>query len=152
MDTELLIVAVPVALAAVILAVWRFSGGRYGKLRPSSEVSAAYVSFRVDPLKNYYISGPDAWPNAIMGIDRSWALEPGLWKKTEMTSGGMKALVQGMQARAMERMASLNGFAILDGRGGVIGDWFSVPGLNIVVRATGDRRVEIATPPVTVTP
>ena len=147
-DTELLLLGAVAALAVAILAVWRFSGGRYGKLRPSSEASAAYAAFRVDPAREYYISGPDAWPNAILGIDRAWVLEPGLWKKTAMTPEAMKSYVQGMQARAGERLATLHGFAVLDGKGGMIGDWYSVMGLVIVVRVTGDRRVEITTPPV----
>lgn len=148
MDTQLMVVVVASGMVAAILAVWRFSGGRYGKLRPSAEAAAAYASFRVDPGKEYYISGPDAWPNAIMGVDRSWTLEPGLWKRVAMTPEGMKALVEGMQVRTLERLSSLHGFAILDGKGALIGDWFSVLGLNIVVRVTGDRRVEITTPPI----
>jgi hypothetical protein len=137
-----------VVVLALILAVWRFSGGRYGKRRPSAEAAAAYESFQVDPGRAYYISGSDAWPNAIMGIDHAWALESDLWKKRELTPEAMKALVQGMQAKALERMTPLHGFDILDEKGARIGDWFSVMGLTITIRVIGERKVEITTPSV----
>ncbi|MCE5282002.1 MAG: hypothetical protein LLG93_07865 [Deltaproteobacteria bacterium] len=135
-------------LIVLVLALWRLSGGRYGQLRPSREVLDAYRSFRVDPDKGYYTSGPDAWPHAVMGLDRSWVLESDLWKRRDLDDRGMKALIEGMQARAMERLAPLEGFEIFDDRGAVIGDWLSVPGLNIVIRIIGDRRVGITTPPI----
>jgi hypothetical protein len=148
MDAQLLIVLGLAVLAGIILAVWRFSGGRYGKRRPSAEATAAYESFQVDPGKDYYVSGPDAWPNAIMGIDHVWAFESDLWKKRELTAEGMRALVQGMQAKSLERMTTLQGFDILDEKGARIGDWFSVMGLTITIRVIGDGKVEIDTPPV----
>jgi len=135
-------------LIVLVLALWRLSGGRYGQLRPSREALDAYRSFRVDPGREYYTSGPDAWPHAVMGLDRSWGLEPDLWKRRDLDDRGMKALVGGMQARAMERLAPLEGFEILDDKGAVIGEWFSAPGLSIVIRIIGDRRVCITTPPI----
>ena len=103
MNMKTWIALVIIALAAMILAFWRFSGGRFGELRPSREATEAYTSFRVDPEKEYYSSGSDVYPNALMGIDKSWVLESDLWKKRELTETGMKELVMNMQARSMER-------------------------------------------------
>lgn len=137
-----------IGLTALILALWRFSGGRYGELRPSREVTEAYTAFRVDPDKNYYISGSDVYPNALIGIDTSWTLESDLWKKRELTEKEMKELVMNMQSGSMERMTSLHGFDIVDDKGWKIGDWYSVLGLSISVEVIGEKRVVITTPPI----
>jgi hypothetical protein len=136
-----------IALAALILAFWRFSGGRFGELRPSREATEAYTAFRVDPDKIYYSSGSDVYPNALMGIDRSWALESDLWKKRELTDLELKEIVMNMQSRAME-WAPLQGFDIVDDRGWKIGDWYSILGLSIAIEVVGEKRVVITTPPI----
>jgi hypothetical protein len=46
MSMQILIAVLAVA-ATLVIASWRFSGGRYGKLRPSREATVAYESFRV---------------------------------------------------------------------------------------------------------
>ncbi|GEM_PF-514584 len=143
-----LIIIVIAAILAIIVLFWRFSSGSsYGKLQPSVEVTAAYESFQVNSRMNYYLSGPDLYPNALMGIDKDWLLVSDLWKKKELAPDGMRALVQGMQTRAMENLVCLQGFEIMDHRGMKIGTWFSLPGLEVLIRIKGDNRVEISTPP-----
>jgi len=149
MDKQILIIALAVA-AALILAVWRFSDGRYGKLRPSPEATAAWESFRVDPEKVYYLSGSDVYPNALMGIDKSFELEPELWKRREMTADGMRELIGNMRAKALDQGTSMHGFDILDEKERKIGEWYSLPGLSIVIRTIGENRISITTPPVEV--
>ena len=146
MNLQVVLALFAVAVA-LVLAAWRFSGGPYGKLRPSGEATAAYEAFRVRPDLTHYISGSDAHPNALMGIDASWTLASDLWKKRELTPEGMKDLVQGMQAKALERLSPLQGFDILDHRDRQIGTWFSLPGLHVTIRILEENRVEISTPP-----
>jgi hypothetical protein len=151
MSMQILITVLAVA-AILVIAYWRFSGGRYGKLRPSREATIAYESFRVDSNRNYYSSGSDLYPNAIMGMDKSRAVGPDLWKKQDLTVEGMKMLVESMSTKAMEQGASLHGFDILDEKGVKIGDWFSIPGLNIMIRTEGENRVVVSTPPLDIYP
>ena len=151
MSMQILITVLAVA-ATLFIAYWRFSCGCYGKLRPSSEATVAYESFRVDSGRNYYSSGPDPYPNAIMGMNKSRAVVSDLWKKQDLTAEGMKRLVENMRARAMEQGASLHGFDILDEKGVKIGDWFSIPGLNIMIRTEGENRVVVSTPPLDIYP
>jgi hypothetical protein len=151
MSMQILITVLAVA-AILVIAYWRFSGGRYGKLRPSREATVAYESFRVDSNRNYYSSGSDLYPNAIMGMDKSRAVGPDLWKKQDLTVKGMKMLVESMSTKAMEQGASLHGFDILDEKGVKIGDWFSIPGLNIMIRTEGENRVVVSTPPLDIYP
>lgn len=151
MEIEI-IIAILAVVAVLSIACWRFSGGRYGKLEPSREATIAYESFRIDSGRNYYSSGPDLFPNAIMGMDKSRSVGPDLWKKQELTAEGMKRLVENMRARAMEQGASLHGFDILDNRGRKIGEWYSIPGLHVVIRTEGETRVVVSTPPLDIYP
>jgi hypothetical protein len=101
MDGKILIISLAVAVV-LFLIVRTISSGRYGELRPNEEVTGAFEAFRTDPGMEYYISGSDVYPNAIIGIDKSLTLETNLWKKRELNVGGMKELVGNMRSRAME--------------------------------------------------
>ena len=147
MDIQILIVAGCVVIALLTIVIWR-AGARYGKIRPSREVTAAYECFRVDPNLNYYISGSDTYPNAIIGIDKTWTLESDLWKKKDFIAQSMKELVQNMQSKSAEQTLMLHGFVIFDNRGRKIGDRFSIMGITMTVEITGERRVVVSTPPI----
>ena len=147
MDIQILIAIVSIALVLITIVKWRVSA-RYGKIRPSQEATTAYECFSVDPGLNYYISGSDTYPNAIIGIDKTWTLGSDLWKKKDFVFQSMKELVQNMQSKSAEQMLTLHGFDIFDNRGRKIGDWFSIMGLTMTVEITGERRVIVYTPPI----
>ena len=69
-----------------------------------------------------------------------------------MAAEEMKEVVGIMRSRAMEHVASLQGFDILDDRRAKIGEWFSLPGMSIVIRIKGEDRVSISTPALDVYP
>ena len=146
MDIQILIV-VGLALVVLLILVASRTGDRYGKIRPSREVTEAYERFQVNPDLRYFTSGPDDYPNAIMGIDKTWTLDSDLWKVADLDSRRLKALVLNMQSRAMESTARLLGSTIYDNRGKNIGDWYSQPGLTITVKISGPQRVIVHTPP-----
>ncbi|MBP8981384.1 MAG: hypothetical protein KBG09_09105 [Syntrophobacterales bacterium] len=146
--TSLIIITIVSAVFAVIVLHWRFSGGSYGRLHPNGEVTTAYESFQTTPRLNYYLSGPELYPHALMGIDRDWTLLSDLWKRIDFTSGRMKGLVRGMQTKARENLVRLQGYDIVDEHGMKIGDCFSLPGIHVVIRIKGGNRVEISTPPI----
>ncbi|MCE5262310.1 MAG: hypothetical protein LLG97_02115 [Deltaproteobacteria bacterium] len=148
MDLKIVLIMLA-ATVALLLIIVTYSGERYGELRPNEEVTQA---FRTDPGKDYYLSGPDPYPNAIMGIDKSWMLEGDLWKRKDLTAGGMEELVGNMRSKAAERGGFLQGFDILDDRGRKIGEWLSAPGMNATVWMKGGDRVAISTPPLNVHP
>ena len=146
MDIQILIV-VGIIVIALVIVVWR-AGAIYGKIRPSREVTTAYECFTVDPNLNYYISGSDTYPNAIIGIDKTWTLESDLWKKKDFISQSMKELVENMRAKSAEQTLTLHGFDIFDNRGRKIGDSFSIMGIIMTVEITGERRIIVHTPPI----
>jgi hypothetical protein len=147
MDVQILIAVGIVVIVAIALIRWR-AGTRYGTITPSQDITKAYEDFSVDSELNYYISGSDTYPNAIIGIGKTWMLESDLWKKKDLSSREMKELVQNMQSRALELNIMLHGFVILDRKGRKIGNWFSIMGLAMVVEVTGEKSVIIHPPPV----
>jgi hypothetical protein len=147
MDIQILIAVGMIVIAFIAIMRWRV-GAHYGKIRPSRDVTTAYECFSVAPNLNYYISGSDTYPNAIIGIDKTWTLETDLWKKKDLNSQSMKELVQNMRTKALEQNIMLHGFDIFDNRGRKLGDWFSIMGLNMTVEITGERRAIAYTPPI----
>lgn len=147
MDIQILIAVGIIAIAFITITRWRIST-RYGKIRPSQDVTTAYECFSVDSNLNYYISGSDTYPNAIIGIDKTWTLESDLWRKKDLSSKSMKELVQNMQSKAAEQNIMLHGFVIFDNKGRTIGDWFSIMGLIMTVEVTGEKSVIVYTPPI----
>jgi len=57
----------------------------YGSFEPDRGILKAFEGYQVNPNLNYYVSGSDVHPNAIMGLNKKFTLEESLWKKVEMT-------------------------------------------------------------------
>jgi hypothetical protein len=130
-------------IIAIGFILWRFMGGAYGSLRLNREVGEGFENFQVQDNMNYYISGPDAYPNVIMGVDKTWTLCSDLWKKKALTPASMKELVLCMHEKNMP----LHGFEIVDQNGRKIGHWFSVLDVHIMIKVLGENKIVVSTPP-----
>jgi hypothetical protein len=115
----------------------------YGTLVPRSEVTQAFDGYRIDPDLNYYFSGAEAWPDAIIGVSKAYTLDSTLWRKITATPEVFKNLVSGMQSRPST--LPLHGYAILDDQGRQIGVWYSMFGVRGYVKMEGEI-VDISTP------
>ena len=133
---------IALAVVAAVFVMSRFTRARYGSLRLNPSVGEAFEAFHVDEGVRYYTSGPDACPNAIMGLDRAWGLQESLWKETALTSGILKAFVT-----AMADKRPCHGFDLLDHQGRKIGIWFSAIDIPTTITILDDNNVSIATPP-----
>ncbi len=122
-------------------------GGRY--LSPSPEAAAEFEKGIIRPDYNYYYSGAEAYPNAIIGLDRRYLLTNNLWQKVQLTPATLKDWLDYMRLKAVQSRQSLHGFNILDAQGNRIGIWISVldaiPGIQIKMQP--DNGVWIDTPP-----
>ena len=118
----------------------------YGRIEQNGEITQSIGRYRVDPDLNYYISGSTSTPNAIMGLQKSYALDSDLWKKIEMTPAVMKNLVSNMQLRTVGFGARLQGFMILDDKGRQIGILYSLSDVNTFVKMKDEKTVIINTP------
>ena len=72
----------------------------FGRFNLNGETTQAFESYSVNPDYRYYISGPDIYPNAIIGIHRDYRIDPDrLWKEVEMTPTVMRTLVENMKQK-----------------------------------------------------
>jgi len=119
----------------------------YGRFNPSDEVYQAFTTFQVNKDFRYYITGSDLHPNALMGLNRSYQLDPrALWREVQMTPEKMKAIVEGMNAKASSQREYHKGFELLDSNGRPIGVWYSLLRAQTFVRTHEDGTVRIDTP------
>ena len=129
----------------VLLSFTGCAGSRlalYGGVIPDEEVTESFEGYRIDSDLNYYISGSDMYPNAIMGLGKAYTLGSTLWRKVEMTPGQLRELVTNMRSKALV----VHGFALVDDRGNRIGVWYSILSAPTSLRMEGDRTVVIPTP------
>jgi hypothetical protein len=120
----------------------------YGRIEPDGAVTNAFEKYQVNPKYNYYISGSEVYPNAIIGLDKAYALEPDLWKPVEMTPKKLRELVQYMHDKASNVSIglALHGFVMLDDKGKQIGVWYSILEAKTSLKMKDDRTVIIITP------
>jgi hypothetical protein len=147
MDIKLLLVIGLAILGGLILF---FSGRlreRYGALRASESVTRAYEQYQLHPDLNYYISGPDVYPRAVIGIDRRLLLDSDLWKQRDFDAETFRETIRNMQSRALSTMQMLHGFEIVDQQGRRVGTWFSVLDVRTTIKMLKDNRVRVDPPP-----
>ena len=120
--------------------------GRYGTITPDTNAAKAFESFKISANLNYYISGSDEYPNALMGLNKKYTLDSTLWKKIHPSPQRFRELVLQMQVRARQIGEHQYGCAIFDGKGNQIGIWYSILLARAPVLMKGDRHVEIYTP------
>ena len=119
----------------------------YGRIDPSTEVTVEVEGYHVNPDYRYYISGPDLNPNALMGLDKKYPLDPSAsWREVEMSTAKMKEIVNGMKTKAFEHRMFQHGFVIFDNNGRPIGLWYSILEGRTFVRMNEDGTVRIASP------
>jgi hypothetical protein len=99
--------------------------GNYGNFRPDLVAEADFLKPVVNPNYNYYIYGPDLFPDVLLGLDKKYKLEPGAFKPVSLSPATMKVLVGDMQHKAISQTDILRGFYIVDEKGSIIGEWYS---------------------------
>jgi hypothetical protein len=119
----------------------------YGHIDPNRDVTQAFENYEVKPDLNYYISGRDIFPSAIIGIDKRYTLATQMWKKREFTTETLKSLVLNMQIKAMDLdFIFVYGFNMLDESGKDIGDWYSIHRATTSVKSIEDNQFSIPPP------
>jgi len=118
----------------------------YGRIIPDRNATLAFEKYQINTQFNYYISGSDVYPNAFIGLDKSYTLDSDLWKKVEMTPKKFRELVQDMQSKALSIGQSQYGFAMFDNKGNKIGIWYSILSVKTFLKMKDERTVIITTP------
>ncbi len=121
--------------------------GHYGKILPDAAADGAFASFQMETGVNYYYSGPDAAPNAVVGLQRQYTIQPDFWKP--ITDGKIFAeIIKGMQAKAQSVSLGSRprGFVLHDNQGNTIGTWYSLMKGTTFVKMGGNNEVTIGLP------
>lgn len=144
-EKTVLFVVIALFIGFIVFFVSR-SGENYGMLKPSTAATAHYQSSLLLPDHDYWFSGPESYPVAVIGVDRRFRFDTaGRWVRVS-GEDALKRLVAGMQSRALQMNRNLGGFEMVDQRGERIGDWYSAPGIQAVIKRTGIDSVEIFPP------
>jgi hypothetical protein len=144
-EKTFLFLAVALLIGFIVLFISR-SGENYGMLKPSADVTKAFESHRREPDLDYWFSGPESYPVAIISVERRFRFDSaGQWVRVN-GEDALKRLVTGMQSRALQMNRNLSGFEMVDQRGERIGAWYSVPEMQAVIKRTGIDSVEVWPP------
>ena len=138
-------------LLMLCLSVAACSGSlfrNYGRINPNGDVTQAFESYRVNNELRYYVSGAHLYPNALMGLNKDYQIDPStLWREVSgMTTAKMKEIVDNMKTKASEHQMFQYGFEMSDNKGRPIGVWYSVLWARTLLRMNEDGTVRIDTP------
>lgn len=98
----------------------------YGYLHWSAAVTDDFMSNTVRPEYNYFYSGPDASPRAVIGIGKSYRLVSRFWKPVDLTPAIMKSWNWWMNASYGRGFGDApRGYEIVDQGGEPVGVWYS---------------------------
>lgn len=121
-------------------------GGNYGSIIPDTAVAKSFESLQMDPDMNYYYSGSDVYPNAVIGLKKKYVFNANVWKPIEPQLKVFKELIGGMQTKALRYQTYQHGFIIKDDKGEPIGVWYSILKARTFVKVGEDNKVTIAAP------
>jgi len=137
------------AMAAVVgLLGWGCAAyGSMGHLHPDRAVKRMFESGTVSEEYNYYYSGADARPRAIIGIQKDYQLVSKLWKPVNLTQEQLSDWINWRGPR-LGYDQSRNGSKILDDQGNPIGIWYANRDWRdyTTIKMLGDHRVSVTTP------
>jgi len=111
-----------------------------GRLQSSPEATELFKSSQILSNHQYYVSGFQRIPYAIIAVDNNYQLRTGHWKPIDMDSTSLKQLIY-----RMEHVYSLNprGAWILDPEDNRLGAWYSSQYQTTVKREKGNRIVVV---------
>lgn len=113
--------------------------------RRDAGVNAAFEAAVVLPDYDYYYSGPEAQPLAIVGIRQGQRFEQGLWKKVALSEKQLKDWVWLIDSATRATRDQYYGAKILAPDGTELGIWYSFLDW-VVAEVTPDGRVILHTP------
>jgi hypothetical protein len=113
-----------------------------GRLETSPEASRLFESNQILPNHQYYISGFQRIPYAIIAVDNNFQLRSRRWQPIDMDSTALNQLIY-----RMDHVYSLNprGAWILDHDGNRLGAWYSSQ-YQTKVKREKDNQIVVVNP------
>jgi len=131
-------------LLGTIFMLLAACSGSYGRLVRSNDVGNLFERYELLPDHRYFITGPQASPEAILALSQPYALQPGLWQPVEMTPELLKRLVDAMTGQ-LGFTPAIMGAIVTNPQGEQIGVWYS-PYSQIAIRFEPDNVVVVSLP------
>jgi hypothetical protein len=128
------------------LSIGGCAGGKYGSILPDAQVTRDFDTFKIDPAMNYYYSGPDLFPNVLIGLKKQYELNSDLWKLFKPTPKTFRDMILHMQERARDHRLMQHGFIMYDDKVQPIGIWYSILKVRTMVRMGDGNSVIVYTP------
>jgi hypothetical protein len=116
----------------------------FGKIVPDNRVTKDFEMYQMDPDMNYYFSGSEAYPNAIIGLKKKYVLDNDLWKPIKPDPQTFTRMVSDMQYLA--RYIRLQGFIMESPSREAIGVWYSRIEVKMIVRMGTVNKIVVFTP------
>ena len=122
---------------------------RIGRIVLDREAALIFEKKQCGAEYQYYYSGAELYPSALMGIRKDIRLEDDtLWKKVDMTPERCLDMVSHIQTRALGLSLFPYGFVIQDDQDKRIGIWYSILTATTPVWMKDNHTAVIHTPPV----
>lgn len=139
-----------VAILSLLVGCTSLLSRNYGIITSDINVKRSFETYQINPNYNYYISGSDVYPHAVLGLDRAYTLESDLWKHIDMTPSKLRELVLDMRekVRHLDIRLALHGFALINDKGQQIGIWYSINAATTSLWMKDEHTVIIITPPI----
>lgn len=115
--------------ALLLLMILGLAGcsGSYGRLQPSSAVTAIFKADRVLPGHKYYYAGPEGWPDAIIAVNADFALVSDQWTAFEPSPQRLRNLTDYAQTHyGTDAHYFPYGYKIIAPDGREVGVWYSI--------------------------
>ena len=134
----------PVILALMTFFFAGCGSATFGRLQNSPEVTEAFRKSQILSNHQYYISGFQRVPYAIIAIDRNYKLRSSRWQPIDLDSSNLNQIVY-----RMEHVYSLTprGAWIVDHEGNRLGVWYSSQYQTKVTRENNNRIVVVSPEP-----
>ena len=134
------------ALCLISFAALCGCSENYGRLQRSREVDQIFKTYRVLPDHQYYYTGPEGRPDAIMGIQNEYTLETTQWTQFNASDDILKKWVDTINFHHSTRVRYYPyGFFILDPAGSRLGIWYSIwDGTTVIMK--DDKHIQVFPP------
>lgn len=132
------------AFLLILAAVFSGCSGNYGRLKLSNEVDKTFEDAVVLPDYQYYYSGGDTRPRAILAIQKGYELQTSLWKKVDLDPEQLKKWILFMTEFRGYNFRTF-GSRVLDPEGKQVGMWYSAWNRTFV-KMLGENKVAVYPP------
>jgi hypothetical protein len=114
----------------------------------SAEATRMFETYQVNADYNYYYSGSEVYPRAVIGIDKHYTLATDLWKPVHLTPEQLKGWREWARTELGWESYTLPGAFILAPDGTRIGVWFPYQDRRAFSRVVvhADRTVNVSVP------